>query len=63
MTLIIISIFVSYFVCTFPAAIVVQLDPNVVKFPKVSQSISEMNHNVSLFYYLLVSHIPSFYLF
>ena len=38
MTLIIISIFVSYFVCTFPAAIVVQLDPNVVKFPKVSQS-------------------------
>ena len=50
MTLIIISIFVSYFVCTFPAAIVVQLDPNVVKFPKVSQSNSEMNHNVSLFY-------------
>ena len=63
MTLIIISIFVSYFVCPFPAAIVVQLDPNVVKFPKVSQSNSKMNHNVSLFYYLLVSHIPSFYLF
>ena len=35
MTLIIISILVMYFICTFPAAIIVQIDPDTKKFPQV----------------------------
>ena len=35
MTFIIISILVMYFICTFPAAIVLQIDPNAEKYPKV----------------------------
>ena len=35
MSLLISAIFVSYSVCTFPAAVIVQLDPNITKYPKV----------------------------
>ena len=35
MTFIIISILVMYFICTFPAAIIVQVDPNAEIMPKV----------------------------
>ena len=35
MSLLISAIFVSYSVCTFPAAVVVQLDPDITKYPQV----------------------------
>ena len=35
MSLLISSIFLSYSVCTFPAAVVVQLDPDITKYPEV----------------------------
>ena len=35
LSLLISAIFVSYSVCTFPAAVVVQLDPNITKYPQV----------------------------
>lgn len=34
MSLLISAIFVSYSVCTFPAAVVVQLDPDITKYPQ-----------------------------
>ena len=36
LSLLISAIFVSYSVCTFPAAVVVQLDPDITKYPQVS---------------------------
>ena len=42
MTFIIISILVMYFICTFPAAIIVQVDPNAEIMPKV-----RINHQKS----------------
>ena len=37
MSLLISAIFVSYSVCTFPAAVVVQLDPDITKYPQVEK--------------------------
>ena len=36
LSLLISAIFVSYSVCTFPAAVVVELDPDITKYPQVS---------------------------
>ena len=42
MSLLISAIFVSYSVCTFPAAVVVQLDPDITKYPQVEKFTSNL---------------------
>ena len=49
MTFIIISILVTYFICTFPAGIVLQIDPNAKKYPKVRKDQNEWHKDEYLF--------------